>query len=174
MTPRSRSALTLATLTVLLVAGAGLGWNALTAPLPEKEKLPVCIETSVAAGEVVFPDQVTVSVYNGSRTNGLAHRTMASLTERGFHRGADGNSPKKVKKGVRIWADNPKDPGVSLVASQFKNAKVVPGDKLGHGVVVVVGDNATLRSATKSPVSVTAESDGRICTPPTHPSLSAQ
>lgn len=171
MNPRARSAATLSTLAVLTLGGGFIGVKALTAPFPEQEVLPTCVSHMARVGDTVLPDQVTVSVYNGSRTNGLASRTLAELTDRGFHRGKEGNAPKKVGKGVQIWADDAKNPAVALVASQFKKATVVSGEALGPGVVVVVGNAAKLVKVTKAPTEITAASDGVICTPPGHDSL---
>ena len=51
---------------------------------------------------------------------------------------------------------------VQLVQRQFRGAEVVPGDPLGVGVVVVVGEKFTsLRK--KQVESVVAESDASIC-----------
>ncbi|MFC6153850.1 LytR C-terminal domain-containing protein [Nocardioides yefusunii] len=176
MTPRSRSALTLTALAGLVLGGGAIGWTALTAPLPEQEEIPVCVKTKVEANEEIFADQVTVSVYNGSSKAGLASRTLADLVERGFVRGEGGNAPKKIKRGVQIWAANPANPGVQLVAGQFRNAKIVEGPKkgtedLGPGVIVVIGNEASLRTANKAPDSFVATSPGTICTPPGHASL---
>ncbi len=175
MTPRARSASTLTALVVLLLGSGALGWKSLTSPFPEREALPTCVESSVRPGDIVFTDQVTVSIFNGSRTNGLASRTMADLVERGFHRGDRGNAPKRIKRGVQIWTANPTNPGVQLVAKQFRNPSIitkVDGEvPLGVGVVLVVGDNVTLRSVAKSPDQVVAEANSTLCTPPGHDTL---
>lgn len=171
MSPRTRSALTLTTLTALVLGGGAFGWQALTAPLPEQEELPTCVTTTARVGDVILPDQVTISVYNGSRRNGLASRTLNDLVERGFHRGDTGNSPKQIRKGIQIWADDPTNPAVALVAAQFKKPKIVAGERLGHGVVIIVGDETSLRSTAKAPQSLAAVTDGPICTPPGHDTL---
>jgi hypothetical protein len=171
MTPRIRSAATLASLSVMVIGGGAVGWRALTAPLPEKEELPTCVATTARVGDVIFADQVTVSVYNGSRQNGLASRTLGDLVERGFHRGEGGNAPKKIRKGVQIWAADAKNPAVALVAGHFRDPKIVAGEALGPGVVVVVGDDSSLRPVRKSPESMAAQANGAICTPPGHDTL---
>ena len=175
MTPRARSASTLTALTVLLLGSGAVGWKALTAPFPEPEALPTCVETQVRVGDVVFLDQVTVSVYNGSRTNGLASRTMADLVERGFHRGDRGNAPKRIKRGVQIWTTDKTNAGAQLVAAQFRNPRIVTKvageEPLGPGVVVLVGDNVAMRTVTKAPDQVIAESSSTLCTPPGHDTL---
>jgi hypothetical protein len=147
MTPRSRSALTLASLACAVGLSGVIGWQALTAPLPEQEKLPPCVATAVGAGEV------------------------SDLTERGFHRGTGGNAPGAVKKGIQIWAEDPTSADAALVAAQFRKAEIVEGEALGPGVVVVVGTDVPLRSVTKAPDQIEVKSAGTICTPPGHDSL---
>ena len=167
MTRRRTSAITLSVLVALTVAAAMVGWSAMTAPFPTAEDLPPCVATDIAKGQEVFPDQVTISVFNASRRNGLASRTMSNLTERGFVSAGTGNAKDAEKvRGVQIWADNAKNPAVELVRAQFKSAKVVAGDALGPGVVIVTGDGRTgLRPPRKSPTSVKAKSPSSICSP---------
>ena len=166
MDARVRSAATLTVLSLLVVVAAVVGWRAATAPLPAAVETPDCIDTRVAVGDEVFPDQVAVSVFNGSRQNGIAARTLDELVDRGFHGVRTGNAPKKIK-GIEIWATNAKNPAVELVASQFRQVKVVQGEALGPGVVVVVGDGAKkMRAAAKAKPSVKATSIASICTPP--------
>lgn len=168
MTPALRSALTLTVLVLLLVVATLWGWRALTQPLPQVAETPVCVETEVAAGEEVVTNQVAVSVFNASRRNGLATKTMNQLVGRGFVSAGTGNAPADTDvTNVRIHARNAKDPAVALVLAQFRGAEVVPGPSLGLGVVVVVGDDfSSLRGRKKAPTSVTAEAPASICTPP--------
>lgn len=168
MTSRMKSLVTLSALTVLTLLAAVVGFAALTAPFPKAEDQPVCVKTQVAAGQEVFPEQVTISVYNASNRNGLASSTLNDLVDRGFIGAGSGNAPvDKPIKGVQIWADNAKNPAVALVKSQFRKAEVVPGSALGPGVVVVVGNGKVpLRSSGKAPISTKAESPSVICSPP--------
>lgn len=162
MSPSVRSALTLSVLCLLLVLGAAWGWSALTQPLPGGESAPVCVDTPVAAGTEVFRDQVVVSVFNGSRRAGLAGATMEQLEARGFIGADTGNAPVQVP-GVQIWSADPASPAVKLVRRQFRGAKVTPGDALGPGVVVVVGER--FAGLAKDVESVTSAKDATICTP---------
>lgn len=167
MDARATSRLTLTALVVLTVAAAVVGWQAMTAPFPEAEDLPPCVETRISEAQEVFPDQVTVSVFNASRRNGLASRTMNALTDRGFVSAGTGNAPDVRVRGVQIWAQNAKNPAVALVRGQFRNAKVTTGPALGPGVVVVVGDgNVALRPPRKAPTSHMATGPATICSPP--------
>lgn len=159
-----RSALTLLVLFGLLLIAALWGWKAATKPFPSSEPAPLCTDARVLTGSDVFRDQVAISVFNGSDQNGLAAATMERLEERGFVGADSGNAPAKVN-GVQIWSDEPRNAAVRLVARQFKSAKIVPGEALGRGVVVVVGDS--FKSLRKKEVeSVTAVETSTFCSPP--------
>lgn len=165
MEARLRSALTLTTLTLLLVVAVVVGWSAVTKPLPELAETPLCVDTEVAAGEKVFPDQVAVSVFNAGQRNGLASKTMNLLVERGFVAADTGNAPEGTEvTHVQVWADDPQDPAVALVLAQFRKAEVVQGQALGLGVVVVVGDG--FKKLGKKVESVDAAAAATICSPP--------
>ena len=161
MTGALKSALTLAVLGLLVVVAAVWGWAALTEPLPEDEPVAICEDTDVAAGGEVRRDQVVVSVFNGSDRSGLAGSTMAQLVERGFVEGDVGDAPLPAAS-TQIWSSEPTNPAVLLVQQQFKQAKIVTGDPLGVGIVVVVGEKfKTLKK--KQVESVLAESDATYC-----------
>lgn len=164
MTASLKSALTLLVLSALLLVAAVWGWQALTKPFPSSEPPPLCTDTTVLTGTQVFRDQIAVSVFNGSERNGLAGATMEQLEERGFVGADSDNAPAKIK-GVQIWSDQPRNAAVRLVARQFKSAKIVSGEQLGRGIVVVVGESFTaLRK--KEVESVTAVESSTFCTPP--------
>ena len=159
-----RSGLTLLGLCALLVVAAVGGWHALTQPFPGSQEGPLCSDITVRAGDQVSRDQVAISVYNGSARSGLASATMEQLVERGFVGADSDNAPAKVA-GVEIWSDEPRNAAVRLVARQFKRAKVVSGEKLGRGVIVVVGESfKALRK--KEVESVTAVETSTFCSPP--------
>ena len=161
MTATLRSALTLGVLALLVVVAAVWGWAALTEPLPEDEPVAICEDTAVTAGGEVRRDQVVVSVFNGSKRSGLAGSTMAELAERGFVEGDVGDAPLPAAT-TQIWSSEPTNTAVLLVQKQFKKAKIVTGDPIGDGVVVVVGEKfKALRN--KQVESVVAESDATYC-----------
>lgn len=163
MTASLKSALTLLALGALLVIAAVWGWHAVTKPFPSTEPPPLCTDVTVNTGTEVFRDQVAVSVFNGSNRNGLAGATMAQLEERGFVGADSDNAPTKVA-GVQIWTDQPRNAAVRLVARQFKAAKIVSGEELGRGIVVVVGESfKALRK--KEVESVTAVETSTFCSP---------
>ncbi len=166
MEQAARSGLTLAGLAVLVVLGGLWGWSALTQPFPGKATPPKCVATSVEPGEKVFPDQVTVSVFNASGRDGLAGRTMAELVAAGFAEGDTGNAPRdaRVVRAV-VWAPTPRSPDVQLVASRLGPAtRVVRREGPGVGVTVIVGDRYD--KLVKGPRSVQARRAAEICSPP--------
>jgi hypothetical protein len=166
MQQAAKSTLTLGVLTVLLVLVGLWGWNAATDPLPGKSDPPKCVPTSVDAGDKVFPQQVTVSVYNASDRNGLAGRTMDEFTDAGFNRGDTGNAPRNAQlETSAIWTDTPANPDVRLVATRLGGSvDVVRRDGLGVGVTVIVGDD--FEELVKGKKAIVAEDDTDICSPP--------
>lgn len=164
MSASMKSAVTLLVLAGLLLVAALWGWQAATRPFPSSEPAPLCTDVTVLTGKQVFRDQVVVSVFNGSDRSGLAGATTELLEDRGFVGADSGNAPTKVN-GVQIWSDEPRNAAVRLVARQFKSAKVVSGEQLGRGVVVVVGES--FKSLRKKEVeSVTAVEPSTFCSPP--------
>jgi hypothetical protein len=164
MTPSIRTAITLSVLGLALVVAALWGWQATTEPLPAKVDTPICVDEAVAAGTKVFPQDVTVSVFNAGTREGLAGRTMRLLTDEGFAEGSSGNVSAQVPN-VQIWTLDPTSPAVQLVASRLgKNVNIERRDPPGVGVVVVVGDD--FESLIEGPRSVVAEADAEICSPP--------
>ncbi|MEP9362619.1 LytR C-terminal domain-containing protein [Nocardioides sp. CN2-186] len=165
MTRGARTAVTIAVLCVLLAVAAVWGWHATTKPLPGKVDSPICVDTSVAAGDKVFPEQVTVSVYNAGDREGLAGRTMQLLTDAGFAEGKSGNAPDGKVSDVAIWTQEPDNPAVLLVASRLgPDVDIVDKPGQGAGVTVVVGDDFT--DLVKGRRAITAAADSQICSPP--------
>ena len=166
MTRALRSTLTLVFLVAVLL-GAGLwGWGALTAPLPRADDLPPCEDTLVPAGTRVYPDQVSVSVFNASSRTGLAARTMGLFTDAGFAEGDRGDAPRGTTVArAQIWASDPANPAVRLVRSHLgEDTPVVAGEELGVGVVVIVGED--FEALVKGKRSARAGTDTMVCIPP--------
>jgi hypothetical protein len=165
MSQAMRTTITLLVLGVLLAVGAVWGWHATMEPLPAKVDSPICVDTDVAAGEKIFPQQVVVSIYNASQRDGLAGRTMGLLTDEGFVKGQAGNAPKAKVSTAEIWTTEPKSPDVRLVASYLgPDVEVERREGLGVGVTVVVGDLFQDLSAGRR--AVRATDDAQICSPP--------
>jgi len=167
--PRLRSAITLGVLCLMLLLGLVWGVNALTKPLPGLTTTPEptgpCSEVEVAKGEKVYRDQVTVSVFNASTREGLAGDTLERLVARGFGAGDTGNAPTGTRVAIaQIWTDDPENPAVRLVASQFGGeVKVVRHSPLGAGVTVVVGND--LGDLRKGHPYAMAQSNTTVCSP---------
>jgi LytR cell envelope-related transcriptional attenuator len=160
-----RSAATLAALGILLVLAAAWGWNAATDPLPAKVDTPLCVSRDIAAGEKVFPQDVTVSVYNAGTREGLAGRVMQGLSDDGFAEGSSGNASSTKVTAVQIWTEDPTNPAVRLVASHLGNqVEIERREGIGSGVTVVLGDK--FRELVPGAKKVVAQDDTEICSPP--------
>ena len=167
MDPRLRSTLTLLVLGGLLASATLWGWRAATKPVPGLSEVEACVDTDLAAGTELFPDQVAVSVFNAGQRNGLATKTMNKLISRGFVGVDTGNAPEGTAvAGVQIYG-RATSPAVQLVQAQFRDAQVTVGPALGLGVVVVVGDDfKSLLSAKRAPTSLLVAEASTICSPP--------
>jgi len=166
LVPSMKSALTLAVLAVLLVLGVGWGVAQVTEPFPGKVDPPICVDTSVAAGDRVHPQDVTVSVLNASKREGLAGRTMSELVTAGFAEGQTRNAPDQTRVlRAEIWTTDADNPAARLVRSRFGRAEVVEKDDPGAaGIVVVVGDD--FEETVEGRASIKADTDVVICGPP--------
>jgi hypothetical protein len=161
-----RSATTIAVLCGLLFVGALWGWSEATKPFPGKVDPAVCVDTDVAAGEKVYPNQVIVTVLNAGTREGLAGRTMGLLRDQGFVAGDSGNAPNRARVAyAQIWSKDPTSPDVRLVRSWLGNgAKIVKKHAPGDGVVVIVGDS--FQELARGRAKVKAKQDATICSPP--------
>lgn len=162
----ARTAITISVLGLVLVVAAVWGWSAATDPLPQKVDTAICVHRTIAEGEKVFPQDVTVSVYNAGTRDGLAGRVMQELTDAGFHEGTSGNAAPTVRvPDVQIWTLEPQDPDVLLVASRLGDSvRIERREPVGFGVTVVVGDAFTEVSEGRR--AVVARADATICSPP--------
>jgi hypothetical protein len=161
-----RSTLTLVFLVAVLIGAAIWGWGAAMKPLPESDEPPPCEDTAVDTGQKVYPDQVTVSVFNASSRAGLAGRTLDAFVDDGFGEGDSGNAPRGTTvTHSQIWTSDPQSPAVRLVKSHLgPGSDVVEGEALGIGVVVVVGEEFDELKRGKK--STKARQPGFICSPP--------
>lgn len=166
MSANARSALTLTALLLVIVAAAVWGWQALTKPIPTRTSVGVCEDTTFAAGELLTPDLVAVRVLNASDHVGLASRTMESLTGRGFVSAGTGNLSGADITGVQIWSDEPDNPAVQLLKSQFRKATVVPGEPVSEPGLVLVLGNRPSKLAKNAPTEVTTTAEATLCSPP--------
>jgi hypothetical protein len=171
-----RSAATLGVLMILLLLGLVWGWSHLTAPFPSlsaggssDEPTSTCDTVRVKAGQKVHSNMVTVSVFNAGTTEGLATDVMEQLEARGFAPGNTGNAPREVDDPgtAVVYSYAPTNPAVRLVARQFgADTQIVkhPGDALGIGIVVVVGND--VKKLSPADRTIVASADATVCGPP--------
>jgi hypothetical protein len=166
MSQGARSAITISILAVVLAIAALWGWSAATDPLPGKVDTPVCVDRAVEAGTKVFPEDVTVSVYNAGTREGLAGRTMQLFDDAGFAQGKSGNAQTRERVArAEIWTLEPRSPAVRLVASRLgPGVEIERREPPGVGVSVLVGDGFT--DLAQGRRAVTAAADVTICSPP--------
>ena len=166
MTARLRTAITLVALAVLLLVGVTWGWAQVSDPLPGKAEAAICVPTSYAAGDELFVQDVTVSVLNASKREGLAGRTLQLFEDDGFAAGQTANAPEGTAVAVaEIWVTDPESPAAKLVRARLGQVPVreEPGNP-AVGVTVVVGDGfGELR---QGPQSMVLDADTVICSPP--------
>ena len=164
--------MTLRTLTLLgsaavFIIGLVAGFQMLIAKPSQPAAAPTCESRTVAAGDKLTSNLVTVNIFNASKKSGLANRVNINLQRNGFLGGQIGNSSSAAKAApVTILTNDRNDPRVELVAAQFKNrvAYAVPDITVKEGVVVVIGDN--FRDLKDKPVrSVVASTDVTMCVP---------
>lgn len=77
----------------LLIWGALWGWRELVAPFPSPSPTPCVVQSA----EAVTPAQVTVRVFNGGFTTGLATSEGQRLTEAGFKVTKVTNTDERIK-----------------------------------------------------------------------------
>ena len=128
---------------VLFGVGLFVGFKLLTASADTFDEAPTCEDRTVAEGEKLTSNLVTVNVYNASQRAGLANRVGINLQRRGFLAGTVANSTSEVKPGgVAILTDDRDDPRVKLVAEQFGDVEFAEPDiNAPEGVTVIVGDD---------------------------------
>ena len=128
---------------VILVVGLVVGFKLLTASADTFDEAPTCEDRTVAEGDKLTSNLVTVNVYNASQRAGLANRVGINLQRRGFLAGTVANSTSEVKPGgVAILTDDQNDPRVKLVAQQFNDVEFAEPDiDVQDGVTVIVGDD---------------------------------
>lgn len=163
----TRRNLTLLGSAVVFVIGLFAGFQMLIAKPAEPPPPPTCENKTVAAGDELTSNLVTVNVFNASKRSGLANRVNINLQRNGFLGGEIGNDLSAAKPApVTILTNDPDDPRVKLVAAQFKDkvAYAVPDITVKEGVVIVVGDDFT--NLKKEPAnSVVAATEVTTCVP---------
>ena len=160
--------ITLGVLGVLLSSPRVWGWT----PPPSRSRRRSTARSASTPrspqGEKVFPQQVTVSVYNAGTREGLAGRTMQQLTDAGFAEGDSGNAAQRQgRRASRSGPPTPQSPAVQLVASRLGEDVEIVERRDGPGLGVTVRRRRRVR-ATSSRDSARSRptADAEICSPP--------
>jgi hypothetical protein len=168
LTTRLRTLITLAVLSVLLLGGVAWGWEQVKKPFPGKVDVPICVNTTYAAGEELFVQDVTVSVLNASGREGLAAKTLQDLEDAGFAAGQTANAPKgtvALTAPSEIWVSDADNPGAKLLRARLGQVPVrTDVVSPAAGITVVVGDG--FEALRQGPDSVLLDADAVVCSPP--------
>lgn len=132
-----KTPVTLIILAVFVALVAQWALKAATAPVPPRPPEP-CVMTNV--GSQLTPERVTIRVYNGTETDGLAKRYAANLRADGFIRVVKiGNTPKPDVEKSHLVVNKADNPEAKLVKMAFKDIEVVEDGRVDHSVDVVIG-----------------------------------
>lgn len=146
-------------LLAFLVWGAFWGWRNVTAPLPTPEPTPCVVITQ----ELVTVTDVSVRVYNGGFTSGLARRQASRLEEVGFKVVRVGNTDERVS-GTVVRGNSDNVPAQRLVMSYFKDATFENDDRVDGTMDVLLGSD--FAGEGEEPLyRVSTGSEGTICLP---------
>ena len=157
----------------LLIWGANWGWKALLEPLPSPSPTPCVMENT----EMMNPTHVSVRVFNGGFTGGLANRESRRLTEAGFKVIRIDNTEERIRGTVIRANENQKNGHVRLVKSYFKEPVIEYDDRVDGTVDVMIGtdflganDGTDPNNTPPNLFQITAP-DGQVCVVP-QPSVS--
>lgn len=151
--------ITLLVLVAVLFLGARWGMRNVLAPVPPAPLTPC---TTQKVGPALNASEVSVQVFNGGPTSGLAGSVASQLRAAGFKVVKTGNTETAVTVTQVVGAavDNPE---VKLVAGYFKGAKVVADGRADHTVAVLVGNKDT--GFTRDAANQVPVSGGVACLP---------
>lgn len=149
-------------LLAFLVWGAFWGWRNLTAPLPTPEPTP-CVTVTT---EFVTVADVSVRIYNGGFTSGLARRQASRLEDAGFNVIRVGNTDERVSGTVvRGNADNV--PAQRLIMSYFLDVTFEDDERVDGTVDVLLGSDFGGETPPEEQFFRVSSGDGgTICVPP--------
>nr|WP_255622759.1 LytR C-terminal domain-containing protein [Tessaracoccus sp. OS52] len=108
--------------------------------------------------------QVSVRIYNGGFTSGLARRQAARLEDVGFKVIRVGNTDERVT-GTVVRANEKDAPAIRLITSYFKEVKFENDDRTDGTVDVLLGSE--FAGEGESPIfQVSPGEAGTVCLPP--------
>ena len=143
----------------LLIYAATWGWKALTEPLPSPSPTP-CVTQSAT---VVSPTTISLRIYNGGFTSGLANRISRSMKEVGFQVVRVDNTEERIT-GTVIRGNEQQTAELTLVASYFNEATIEFDDRVDGTVDVLVGSE--YKDFNPSPIPEAPATAGVICVVP--------
>lgn len=136
------------------------GWRELTAPIPTTPPTP-CVEME---SDIVTPAMVSVRVYNGGYTTGLARRIGTFLGDSGFIVARVDDTEEQVKE-TEVRGSLREQPMMRLVASRFLEPKLVYDERITGDVDVVVGSGWQGFAPVEQHI-YQVSSGGTVCRPP--------
>lgn len=139
-----------------LAWGASWGWQSLTAPIPSPSPAP-CQPQSLTS---LAPKNVSVRVFNGGFTPGLATRVSETLKAAGFHVMRVTNTEERITETIIRTGDNNVEAG-SLVGT-YLNKPTFETDIRGDGTVDVLVGSEFPGFTESGQTEITVES-GTIC-----------
>ncbi|MGA4506915.1 LytR C-terminal domain-containing protein [Propionibacteriaceae bacterium G1746] len=161
---------TLLVLLAILYFGARWGYRNLTAAVPPA---PVASCTPQSVGSVLPSSRVTVNIYNGSTTQGLAANVSRTMKARGFIVEIVDNTEEKVE-GTVVVGVSKDDPAVKLVAAQLVGA-TIKEDGVTDGVIdIMVGSKFAGYTKTPSPWQIEVKDNPCLLPPSETPTPSAR
>lgn len=122
-------------LLALLVLGFWWGWKNVVRPPVGRLPIP-CVTQNV--GKALKSSSVTVRVYNGGHTVGLAGDVADALKKKGFKVTTIANTDEPVA-GTIVRGGKQTNPEVKLVAQQLKATTAQGDDRIDGTVDVLVG-----------------------------------
>jgi hypothetical protein len=164
------TAVTMATLCVIVVIAGVVGFNTLFAPLPGGQgdgsaaASPSCTPSPAKKRTRLSSAEVTVNVFNAGSRSGLAGATVDSFRARGFQGGLIGNAPAGTKvPRAQVWIAAGEEDAGRLVARQLgpRTPVVTRDEDLGAGIDVVLGNG--FKSLVRAPRSIVVKVDASGC-----------
>ena len=145
-------------LALLAILGYGAVWGYEHVTKDVDRPVAACVIQDV--GDTLTPDKVTVRVFNGGESGGLAKGTALYLRAWGFPAPSYKNADRRVEQ-TTIVGNSPDDPEVRLL-QQFFEGSVAEGDgRADHVVDVIMGDKNTQVNKPVTKIAV----DGPVCLP---------
>ena len=146
-------------LAILLWAGSW-GWRQFSAPLPTPEPIP-CATQPVTT---VTPEDVSIKVFNGGFTRGLAGRVARTLQNAGFTILRVDNTEERVET-TTVRGNIHNQAALDLAASYFPSVTIEHDERVDGTIDVLVGSG--FEDFSKTPLQEITSDTGTLCVPVT-------